>query len=328
MEQTESTGSDHYPVYCKINIATVQTTEGRGGKWISEKANWENFMRECDKYFLQIRDHMDMEGVDCKIKQGIIAAAESSIPKSKGGMRKNPIPWWDDKCKQAIKDRNKAFRLVKRSHHFQHLVQYKQAQAVVRKTIRQAKRTYWRKFCSSIGNNTQVGEVWGMIKKMGGDRRDWSYPVLSSGEGIAISDKEKAKLMVSSFVAIHSSNNLTEEGRRGRERTKDENREALKRKSGRESELDLPFTIGELRKALAKTGKSATGKDEISYIMIKHISEGGLYKLLALFNKGWREGRIPMSWKEAIIIPIRKPGKDPSKPTNYRPIALTSHICK
>ena len=102
----------------------------------------------------------------------------------------------------------------------------------------------------------------------------------------------------------------------------------LKRKSGRESELDLPFTIGELRKALAKTAKSATGKDEISYIMIKHISEGGLYKLLPFFNKVWREGRIPMSWKEAIIIPIRKPGKDPSKPTNYRPIALTSHICK
>ena len=35
-----------------------------------------------------------------------------------------------------------------------------------------------------------------------------------------------------------------------------------------------------------------------------------------------------MSWKEAIIIPIRKPGKDPSKPVIYRPIALMSHICK
>ena len=83
----------------------------------------------------------------------MITAAESSIPKSKGGMRKKPVLWWDDKCKQAIKDRKRAFRLVKRSHHFQHLVQYKQAQAVVRKTIRQEKR---RKFCSSIGNNTQV----------------------------------------------------------------------------------------------------------------------------------------------------------------------------
>ena len=30
--------------------------------------------------------------------------------------------------------------------------------------------------------------------------------------------------------------------------------------------------------------------------------------------------------KEAIIIPIRKPGKDASKPANYRPIALTSNV--
>ena len=28
------------------------------------------------------------------------------------------------------------------------------------------------------------------------------------------------------------------------------------------------------------------------------------------------------------MIPIPKPGKDPTNPTNYRPIALTSCICK
>lgn len=37
---------------------------------------------------------------------------------------------------------------------------------------------------------------------------------------------------------------------------------------------------------------------------------------------------MPKAWKEAVVIPIRKPGKDPSKPTSYRPIALTSSICK
>ncbi len=33
-------------------------------------------------------------------------------------------------------------------------------------------------------------------------------------------------------------------------------------------------------------------------------------------------------WKESVIIHIRKPGKDPSNPKNYRPLALTSHIGK
>ena len=39
-------------------------------------------------------------------------------------------------------------------------------------------------------------------------------------------------------------------------------------------------------------------------------------------------GDIPISWKEALIIPIPKPGKDTTDPINYRPISLTSCICK
>ena len=43
--------------------------------------------------------------------------------------------------------------------------------------------------------------------------------------------------------------------------------------------------------------------------------------MLHAFNKVWEEGKIPSGWKEAVIVPIRKPGKDASNPANYRPIA-------
>ena len=33
-------------------------------------------------------------------------------------------------------------------------------------------------------------------------------------------------------------------------------------------------------------------------------------------------------WQKAIVIPIPKPGKDPRDASNYRPIALTSCLCK
>jgi hypothetical protein len=33
-------------------------------------------------------------------------------------------------------------------------------------------------------------------------------------------------------------------------------------------------------------------------------------------------------WKHAVVIPIPKPGKDPSNPSNYRPISLLSSISK
>ncbi|GFU51046.1 reverse transcriptase domain-containing protein [Trichonephila clavipes] len=41
------------------------------------------------------------------------------------------------------------------------------------------------------------------------------------------------------------------------------------------------------------------------------------------------EGQVyPTQWQEAKVIPILKPGKDPKNPLSYRPIALTSCLCK
>ena len=53
-----------------------------------------------------------------------------------------------------------------------------------------------------------------------------------------------------------------------------------------------------------------------------------MVKLLELYDRVWLEGKSPSVWKEAVAIQIRKPGKDPGKPSSYRPIALTSNICK
>ena len=56
---------------------------------------------------------------------------------------------------------------------------------------------------------------------------------------------------------------------------------------------------------------TSPGKDMICYMMLKHLGEGALSKLLQFYNKIWKEGRLPSTWKEAVVIPIRKPGKDP-----------------
>lgn len=42
-------GSDHCPVLCTININVFQITEGRGGRWVFEKADWEKFQKESDR---------------------------------------------------------------------------------------------------------------------------------------------------------------------------------------------------------------------------------------------------------------------------------------
>ncbi|GFV14196.1 hypothetical protein TNCV_526701 [Trichonephila clavipes] len=45
-------------------------------------------------------------------------------------------------------------------------------------------------------------------------------------------------------------------------------------------------------------------------------------------NKILKFNHFPDNWKEAIIFPINKPGKDPHLATSYRPISLLSTIAR
>ena len=62
--------------------------------------------------------------------------------------------------------------------------------------------------------------------------------------------------------------------------------------------------------------------------MLKHLPENSLETLLNIVNYIWTTVTYPEDWTLATIIPIPKPGKDPAEPNNYRPIALTSCLCK
>ena len=206
-----------------------------------------------------------MDILNEEVSSAMYEAAMESVPRSKGKMKRKAVPWWTEQCGKAVKQRNKAFRELKRTHNFQNLIQYKRAQAIVRRTIRQAKKTSWQAFCEKIGRTTPIGEVWGMIKKMGGNRREWDYPVLKENDEEAVADKDKAEMMVKAFVKVHSSGNLSEDGKRGREQTMREHNGALGRKECNGNILDPPFTVQEMKRAIEKSRNTSPGKDQICY---------------------------------------------------------------
>jgi hypothetical protein len=49
---------------------------------------------------------------------------------------------------------------------------------------------------------------------MSGVRREWDYPVLTSGKDVAVTDEEKAEMMAKALVQVHCSANWSEEGQR------------------------------------------------------------------------------------------------------------------
>jgi len=62
--------------------------------------------------------------------------------------------------------------------------------------------------------------------------------------------------------------------------------------------------------------------------MLRHLSPTSLSFLLSIFNNIWTTGNFPPHWREAIVLPFLKPNKTGTLPQDYRPIALTSCLCK
>jgi hypothetical protein len=99
-------------------------------------------------------------------------------------------------------------------------------------------------------------------------------------------------------------------------------------KSSNNEHYNCRFTEIELLRSLQQTSSSSPGHDGITYTLLKKLSHSTLLNILYLFNRIWQENYFPTSWTKAIVIPFQKPGKDPKDPKNYRPIALTSCLCK
>ena len=71
----------------------------------------------------------------------------------------------------------------------------------------------------------------------------------------------------------------------------------------------------------------AAGPDGVENRVLRECAEERAPKLQQIFRKSIDDGEVPEQWKKAHIVPIHKGG---SKATmgNFRPVALTSAICK
>ena len=86
--------------------------------------------------------------------------------------------------------------------------------------------------------------------------------------------------------------------------------------------------MDEMLYALSSSALTSPGEDNIRYEMITHLPESTKLFLLDVLNGIWTSHSSPDSWDLSVLIPGHKPGKDPELPQSYRPIALTSCLCK
>ena len=72
----------------------------------------------------------------------------------------------------------------------------------------------------------------------------------------------------------------------------------------------------------------AGGPVELASDLLKHLTADVEVGFFLIFGHSWLEGWCSQFWRDAVIIPFLKKDKDLQSVDSYRPIALTSTICK
>jgi hypothetical protein len=67
----------------------------------------------------------------------------------------------------------------------------------------------------------------------------------------------------------------------------------------------------------AGKAKGAEGPDGLPPQFLKNLGEVARGLMLNTFNKFWREGVYPQSWRDAVIVSILKPGKPQGQLESY-----------
>ncbi|CAG4982302.1 unnamed protein product [Colias eurytheme] len=304
----DSHGSDHFPILLSFDHNIPEAQYVPSLKFHLSKANWSNY-----SYSLENKINLfppisfnNVLLVYSQFESSILSSANANIPQKKPSHYKPSTPWWDQECTDIVRQRSDAEKVYISSMTPENFLNFKKISANAKKTLNSKKRSGWLNFCESLSPKTPPSLVWKQIKRF---RKSYSPISLTSNNTslwldefinkLAPTTVPASDLFPSSPSFLPPTNNL-----------------------------DSPFSMDELLCALDGLKDSSPGIDEIPYSFLVQSTEKTKVLFLDLVNYFLSTGFIPPSWKTQIVIPILKPNKNPSDPNSYRPIALSSTLCK
>ena len=314
-------GSDHFPIF----ISFLKPSEEINRKlWNFNRGDWDLF----GQLVLERLPANLLDGYDDPVLEFstiLLDCARDSIPTSTVKPHGVKTPWFDEECRTLKKERLKALRKFNQSPTVENKMNHQALRARCRFVFKNKKRDSWKNFCSKLSFKTDTRKVWKIVNKIKGRNNQDVVKCLKVDGDIVTSEKEVANILADTIHRNSSSEHYSADF------------QSIKRKAESKpcsfpvdngQDYNVLFSLDDLVDAIAKSNNSAPGPDEIHYQLIRHLPADSLKVLLSLFNYIWSSGCFPSSWREAVVIPIPKPGKDHSDPNNYRPIALTSCLCK
>jgi ribonuclease HI len=319
---TDLCGSDHFPIFLKL-VTNQMESIGRCAQWSLKRANWRLFTSLAD--LSPSREIADINSRVENVTSILTEAASRSIPETSTKPHRMAVPWWSEECKKAILSRKRALRIFSKRLTSENLEAFKNARAVARRTIRAAKRKSWQDYISTITYHTPAVKVWNRIKKIDGKFTGQTISGLENNGNIITNPQAIADHLGQHFSDVSNSRHYPA-AFQTKKLTAEQ--KPISFSSSNQESYNVAFSRWELDNAIRTAKNTSPGPDRIHNMFLKHLTSDALNDLLGLYNSIWSTQTFPSSWRHAILIPIAKAGKDKKLASSYRPISLTSCLCK
>ena len=207
------------------------------------------------------------------------------------------------------------WRVYRRTRKDEDYTKYKEALNAATTEIRQSKRSYEQKLACNIKNDSKSFYAYVRSKQ---NVQDKVGPLEDSAGNIISQGFLMAEDLNGYFSSVFTKEDISSLP------------VADAKFQGAKSDYLGPLVVTpELvaKKIKAMKDNKSPGVDGIPPKLLMETVEQISIPLARVFNLSLKEGVVPFEWKEANIIPLFKKGSR-NKSENYRPVSLTSVICK
>ena len=320
-------GSDHLPVSFDVPFLGLRPQDPPPQPhWAWHLADWPSFAATMEKFATKVVKWSDPHESAAKFAAAIVSAGEKHVGRCRSS--KKSKGWWTAEVSEAICRRNDEARRQRNLPALtdDDVAHLKSLQKRASDAVTNAKRgSLERLLETTSGGNTKA--VYSFLRKADGRAREPLSCPLADDSGAPISDpRVKADALGAHYAKICGAGPAGPEHAPQHPKHQDL---APKRPPSSLHPSERELTQKELVFAMMclSSGNSA-GPDGVPTTLLLHLGPLARVALLKIFNISWRTGVVPACWRKALISPLPKPDKDPALPTAYRPIALTSNICK
>ena len=243
-------------------------------------------------------------------KNKLYTSMEACIPLKLRRASNQPL-WMNRNIMRVIRKKRRLWNWYKTTNDHNEYKEYIKVQKLATKIIRAAKRKFERKLAKNFKNNPRqfYSHLNNNIKS-----RSQVGP-LHNHQGIQVSDSQGMCNILNSFFTSVFTKEDTENI------PTPQNMSDVNIGSLRVNEDTFKLQLSKVKQ------NGAPGPDKITSKVLTELKDVVALPLCIIFNESLRSGEVPDDWKIAHVTPVFKKGSR-SLAENYRPISLTSVVCK